>query len=226
MLACQILLQAAGADVEMVAVESCCGQPAYSAGRTRDARRVATSTLDILVDARGPVVVPSGSCAAMIRKVWPKLFPDGPDRRRTAAVADRTFELTEFLFPLDLPFRRDPPSPQPLTYHDSCHGLRELGLGSHGRALLTRAGYELIECENPQLCCGFGGVFSQLLPELSTRIGADKAEMLLRAAPVVAGGDAACLLHLRDSVESAQYTDASPFRHIAELLAERVEGSV
>lgn len=237
------LLRAAGVDASVVARYSCCGQPAYSAGRFREARRVGEAALAELAATTGPIVTPSGSCAAMIRKVWPGLFRREPSTTAAIFVSERTFELTQFLEPLDTPFSSEPPSQPKLTYHDSCHGLRELGLGSQGRALLRRAGYTVVECDSPQLCCGFGGVFSQILPEVAARVGKDKAESLMRAAPVTCGGDAACLLHLSTSLRASEYRGAhcgassgtedatnwkssglseGSFRHIAELLAQRL----
>lgn len=238
------LLESGGARLRVAGRDSCCGQPAYSAGRVRDARRVAAAALEDLAATSGPIVVPSGSCTAMIRKVWVKLFRKGRERLRASDVASRTFELTEFLVSLALSFRRDDVPAARVTYHDSCHGSRELGLGAQGRELLARAGYEVVECEDPELCCGFGGIFSQVLPEISMRIGKDKAGMLAAAAPVITGTDAACLLHLHDCLDCADFeseTDSegtadstakagslgryegASFRHIAELLAERIQ---
>lgn len=238
------LLSAAGLEADSVALYSCCGQPAYSAGRVREARRVAKGALAALWAWSGPIVTPSGSCAAMIRKVWPKLFRKEPYKQRAIAVAGKVFELTEFLEPLKIPFLKVAPTPMTVTYHDSCHGLRELGLGRQARALLSRAGYQVVECDSKEMCCGFGGVFSQMLPEVAIRIGLDKAESLMRAAPLASGGDAPCLLHLSASLRSFSGSESETarderqalditslrtqgsemsFRHIAELLAERLD---
>jgi L-lactate dehydrogenase complex protein LldE len=235
--ACCLLAESVSATYRVVAPTSCCGQPAYSAGKPRDARRVAASALSLLAETEGPIVVPSGSCASFIRKIWPTLFYRSDDHLLAVSVAERTYELTEFFADIDLPFDTEGDAVQTVTYHDSCHGSRELGLGAQARTLLSKAGYTIVECEDPQLCCGFGGVFSQMLPEVSSRIAAAKAEMLKKAAPVISGGDAACLMHLRDSSESlelsagtAAHQDSSRstdqtaprFCHIAELLAARV----
>ncbi len=223
------LIESAGYEVTLVAPNACCGQPAYSAGRIRSARKVAASALSGLTSDTNPIVVPSGSCTAMIRKAWPVLFATSPKRHIATSVAERTIELTEFLFSIDPSFDEPTGDPPTVAFHDSCHGLRELGLGPQARHLLRKAGYRVIECENPQLCCGFGGIFSQLIPELSTKIGAQKAAMLAAVAPLVTASDAACLIHLSESLEqnrphkdSDAASRRTDFRHIAEVLAQRL----
>ncbi len=240
------LLEAAGGTVSIVGAGACCGQPAYSAGQTRDARRVARAALHELAVAEGTVVVPAGSCATFVRKVWPRLFRKSPDSEKANAVSQNVVELSEHLVSKELPFAAEPPAEKTVSYHDSCHGLREGKLGRQGRELLRRAGFQVVECENPELCCGFGGIFCQILPELATRMGADKALMLTARANIVTGGDLPCLMHLSDSIRYQPpgaaarpcaterfafpaVREGSPdrlprFVHLAELLAGRLEG--
>lgn len=255
------VLQAAGIEASVTAAYSCCGQPAYSAGKRPEASRLASSALDQLSKTSNPIVVPSGSCAAMIKKVWPRLFERTPRYEKAVLLAQRTFELTQFLeakgFSPALAEGSKGLSPAPaedgktgsegpssgthssvpkkVTVHDSCHGARGLGIGPQCRSLLKVAGYQISECEDPGFCCGFGGVFSATLPEVSVAIGRAKVEMLRRASYAVVGTDPACLIHLATvgagAVNDKLRAGTSPaeagsmrFYHIAELLAAAIAG--
>lgn len=246
------LLDLAGYDPVLVAQDACCGQPAYSAGLVRDARKVAESSLTAIASFGGSVVVPSGSCAAMMRKVWPRLFSKRRTKLQADSVSTKTWELTEFLDTAGFEPKHTSPTgdtagasrsktqrnhedrERRVTVHDSCHGLRELGLGPQLRRLLRAAGFEVVECQDADLCCGFGGVFSQLLPEVSAAMARKKLEALEKAAELATGTDLACLMHLvwssaeagslpvedsREPRASSSNTRATRLFHAAELLA-------
>lgn len=224
------LLRAAGCAVDVNLAQTCCGQPAWNAGFADDAARVATTTLEALEDdlARGAeaVVVPAGSCAAMVKVFWPELFEvvDRPDlAARARAVGERTFELSQFLSTRPPAFherRTGEEDETPIAYHRSCHLLRELGVTDSPEALLSAAGCDLVEWDGADRCCGFGGMFSTKLPETSVAMADEKLESLrATSARVIVSADTSCLLHLRGRAEA---TGAGvQTRHLAQVLAER-----
>jgi L-lactate dehydrogenase complex protein LldE len=213
------LLEDAGVTVEFPASQTCCGQPPFNAGFPDDARRIARTLLDAFERAEA-VVCPSGSCAAMVRSHYPRLFRGTADEERAGALAARTFELSEFLVDV----LEIAPSGGRLegraTFHDSCHGLRELGLTGQGRRLLEGIqGLELVEMARPQACCGFGGTFSVRLPELATVMADDKlAQAEDTGADYLVAGDAGCLMHVAGR-RSRRGSSMRPV-HLAVLLAE------
>ncbi len=216
------LLEAAGCDVVVPASQTCCGQPAWSAGDDAAVRALAIKLLDEF-EACDHVVVPSGSCAAMVRVRYPQLVADDPAlAQRMAALAAKTRELTDFLVTVagiaDLPgdFSGS------VTYHDSCTGLRELGIQAQPRALLGRlTGATLKEMPGAGECCGFGGAFSVTYGELSTAIATRKCECVRATeADVVAGGDLGCLLNIEGRLRRMG-DETTRVLHIAELLAGR-----
>ncbi len=193
------VLQRVGARVEFPAGQTCCGQPAFNAGLRAQARRMAEHTLRVFEAAPGPVVVPSGSCTAMIRHSYTELFAG--DRQwlpRAQALAERTFEFSEFLVDVlhvtDLKAR----FPGPITYHSSCHLLRELGIDRQPRALLAAVREaQFVELPGTEECCGFGGVFSLEHPEISAAMLERKlANLDATGAPVVVSCDAGCLTNI------------------------------
>jgi L-lactate dehydrogenase complex protein LldE len=213
------LLEAAGCDVVVPATQTCCGQPAYNAGD----RATATDLARAVVDAFLPydyTVAPSGSCAGMIGHHFPGLFADDPHYRgRAEALAAKTHELVAFLADVRgmtaVPARYDGVA----TYHDSCSGLRELGVKAQPRALLgTVAGLALREMAEPEICCGFGGTFCVKYPEISTRMVADKTkDIAATGADTLLAGDLGCLLNMAGRLKR----EGSPVRvrHVAEVLA-------
>jgi len=213
------LLRHAGADVAFPAGQTCCGQPPFNSGFVDDARRLARGTLRAF-DAFDAVVAPSGSCAAMLRISYPHLFAGEPEEERARALAARTFELTEFLVDRLGLHRFEGRWEGRVTYHDACHGLRELGLRGQGRQLLSGIdGLELVEMERPDQCCGFGGTFSVRLPEVAVAMADDKAaDIEGTGAVAVVAGDAGCLMHLAGRLGRGD----SEVRtiHVASLLAE------
>ncbi len=221
------VLSAGGCEVSCPEGQTCCGQPAWNAGFAEDAARVAATTLDALDRALAAgadvVVVPAGSCAAMIRRTWPELFAEVGDRARSeqaARVAARTWELTELIPQLDLPdLVADPPVR--VAWHHSCHLLRELDHPTAPAVLDAVAGCERVPWSAEDRCCGFGGLFSVKLPEVSVAMADDKLASLAELNPpadVVVSADVSCLIHLRSRMDAAGVTIGT--RHVAEVLAD------
>ena len=192
-----LLLEQAGCSVAFPAGQTCCGQPAFNSGFEEDARALARTMLDAF-DGADAVVSPSGSCTAMIRSYYPHLFHGRPEQARAEALAARTYELTEFLVDVAGVERIEGSWRGRATYHDSCHGLRELGLTGQGRRLLSGIdGLEMVEMARPDLCCGFGGTVSVRMPDGATAMADDKINQTeATGADVVLAGDAGCLMHL------------------------------
>lgn len=214
-----LLLRDLGVEVDFPDAQTCCGQPAYNSGSPDDARRVARTLLDAFEGAEA-VVSPSGSCAAMVRNHFLRLFRGTRDETRARDLAARTYELSEFLVDVLGIDRLAGSFPARVTYHDSCHGLRELNLSGQGRKLLAGVeGLELVEMARPEQCCGFGGTFSIRLPEMATAMADDKLEQAsATGADILVGGDVGCLMHLGGRA-SREGMHLQPM-HLAVLLAE------
>jgi len=213
------LLEAAGCQVEIPKAQTCCGQPAYNAGDRTTARDLARGIIAAFA-AYDYVVVPSGSCAGMLSRHLPELFGEDPNLRAAAdALAAKTFELTTFLVDVMHFTPAPPPLPILATYHDSCAGLRELGVKSQPRQLLAAVpGLELSEMAEPELCCGFGGTFCIKFPDISARMAADKATGIeATGAALLLAGDLGCLLNLAGTL--SRRNAKTEVRHIAEILA-------
>jgi L-lactate dehydrogenase complex protein LldE len=213
------LLAAAGCDVEVPRAQTCCGQPAYNAGDRATAREIGVGLLTAFA-AYDYVVAPSGSCAGMLSRHLPHLFDNDPNLRAKAdALAAKTYELTAFLTDV-MQFSPVPPVLNlTATYHDSCAGLRELGVKAQPRVLLAEVpGLTLTEMGDPELCCGFGGTFCVKYPEISTRMVADKInDVLSTNAELLLAGDMGCLLNMAGWL-SRQGSNIQ-VRHVAEVLA-------
>ena len=213
------LLEDAGCQVEVPRTQTCCGQPAYNSGDRQTARRIARSVLAAF-DGYDYVVVPSGSCGGMIRHHLPHLFDDDPNlRARADALGARTWELTAFLADV-MGVRGTGAAYQGVvTYHDSCSGLRELGVKAQPRALLAGiAGVQLRELPDAEVCCGFGGTFCVKYPEISTRMVQEKTrDIAATGADTLLAGDMGCLLNMAGRLSR----EGSPVqvRHVAEVLA-------
>ncbi|HHN73001.1 MAG TPA: (Fe-S)-binding protein, partial [Thermopetrobacter sp.] len=213
------LLRAAGVTVDVPAGQTCCGQPAWNAGADDVAAALVRAMLP-LFEPFDAIVVPSASCAGMIMRHWPRaLAADGTWRGRAEALAGRTFELCEFLHlreaePLAGRWRFGP-----VAFHESCSLRRETGDVEAPRALLRRIpGLRLVEMDDPAACCGFGGLFSVELPEVSVHL-ADRRIATLEAtgAPILTGVDAGCLMHLSGRLSRRGLPHA--VFHVAEILA-------
>jgi len=222
------LLRRHGAGVSVPDGQTCCGLPLFNSGYHREAARVARRTVRLFEGAEH-VVVPSGSCAWMVKAEYPHLFPDDPAMAAAAsALADKTYELSQFLVsvlgvtgegrePGEVGVAGRPPR---VTYHDSCHLLRGLGESRAPRALIRQAGAELVELSGADECCGFGGSFSVRLPDVSGAILRRKLDKIsATGADAVVACDAGCLLQIAGGM--ARRVDAVRVLHLAELLLER-----
>jgi L-lactate dehydrogenase complex protein LldE len=214
------LLESAGCAVEVPMAQTCCGQPGFNSGDTPTARALARKYLEEF-ERYDYVVVPSGSCGGMIRTHYPALFADDPDLRvRVDAVAAKTWELTSFLHDVvglkSLPGRFE----GEVTYHDSCSGLRELGVQAQPRALLgLQRGVKLVEMKDARACCGFGGTFAVKYGDISTAIVDEKIDRIKASgAPCVVLGDLGCMLNIEGRLRRTGDTTTRVL-HVAQVLA-------
>jgi L-lactate dehydrogenase complex protein LldE len=213
------LLEQAGCRVSVPAAQTCCGQPGYNSGDAAAAAAIARQVIDVF-EAFDYVVVPSGSCAGMMSKHYPKLLePDKRYAERARKLAARTFELTQFLVDVcgfdGLDIRLDGTA----TFHDSCSSLREMGVKAQPRRLLDQVGgLTLNELPDAESCCGFGGTFCVRYPEISDRLVTEKIGNVEKSgADLLLAGDLGCLLNMAGKLKR----QGSPIksRHIAEVLA-------
>jgi len=217
------LLRRAGLRVVFPQGQTCCGQPARNSGFMDEARAVARKQIDCFPEP-WPIVVPSGSCAGMMKVHYPQLFEGLPELARVEAFSARVFELTQFLVHvLDLKLE-DKGEPIKVTWHGACHSVREMGVVDEPKRLLRQLANVTLE-ENPREkeCCGFGGTFAVRQPEISAAMVADKvASIEATGAAEVVSGDCGCLMNITGAVEKA----GKPIRgrHIAEFLLERCHG--
>lgn len=195
---------------------TCCGQPLYNAGLQEEARQAARGFLKRLAHHDGPIVFLAGSCASMVRVEYPRLFAGTSEEAQAREVALRTYEFSQFLTDrLERPIHGV--FPHRVAYHPSCHLRRVLGVDTQPRKLLDALeGLERLPWPEEDVCCGFGGVFSGLLPSLAEAMGQDKIRRL-RATGAQAGVtcDPGCLLHLQGLLGE----EGPPMLHIAEVLA-------
>ncbi len=213
------LLEAAGCRVVVPETQTCCGQPAYNSGDRSDAKAIARQVIETFGDYEY-VVVPSGSCAGMLRCHYPRLFEDEPGiRARAETLAARVHELVSFLVDVRGMTRVDATYEGVVAYHDSCSALRELGVARQPRALLdTVSGLRLAELAGSEVCCGFGGTFCVKYPEISNRMVEEKCDAILDSgADTVLAGDMGCLLNIAGKLRRR----GAPVRvrHVAEVLA-------
>jgi L-lactate dehydrogenase complex protein LldE len=217
------LLERAGCAVEVPLAQTCCGQPAFNSGDRRTTERIARGLIATFA-GYDHVVAPSGSCAGMLRKHLPELFEDDPAMaERARELALRCHELVSFLTDIRGMTAVDARLAATVTYHDSCSGLRELGVKRQPRALLASvAGLKLVELDEAEVCCGFGGTFCVKYPEISTRMVSDKAERIAATgADLLLAGDLGCLMNMAGRLKRL----GSPVqaRHVAEVLAGELE---
>ncbi|HEX2135681.1 MAG TPA: (Fe-S)-binding protein [Microvirga sp.] len=217
------LLEDAGCTVE-VPVQTCCGQPAFNTGDRATARALAERMIH---EFRGYdyVVAPSGSCAGMVRVHFPELFADDPNwLPRAHAFASRTYELTSFLVDVLGVTEVDASFDGAVTYHDSCSGLRELGVKAQPRRLLASvAGLTLVELPESDVCCGFGGTFAVKYSDISNSIvEAKAANIAATGAPTVLAGDLGCCMNMAGKLSREGRSIA--VRHVAEVLADMADG--
>jgi L-lactate dehydrogenase complex protein LldE len=214
------LLRREGVEVVFPPGQTCCAQPAFNCGHHEEARAVARAQV-ALFPRDLPVVVPSGSCAGMMRHHYPDLFAGEPDEASAKAFAGRVVELTQFLVNVLGVRLTDRGEKATVTWHSSCHGLREMGLEAEPKALLSQlSNVSVVPLERERECCGFGGTFSGRYPDISSAMVADKiADVVSTGAPTVLSADAACLLNIGGALEKTGAA-ARPM-HLAEFLWER-----
>jgi L-lactate dehydrogenase complex protein LldE len=214
------LLEAAGCEVVVPRTQTCCGQPGYNSGDRESARTLAEKVLREFQDF-DYVVVPSGSCAGTIRAHYADLFQDDPLLlERIRRLAERTYELTDFLVNVAKLEKVPGRFAGAITYHDSCSGLRELGVKQQPRVLLGNvAGLDLKEMDECEQCCGFGGTFAIKFGEVSAAIADRKCESIeaSRAAAVVLG-DLGCMMNIEGRLRR-RGNETTKVLHVAEVLA-------
>jgi L-lactate dehydrogenase complex protein LldE len=211
------LLRSLEIDVEFPPAQTCCGQPAWNAGHSDEARRMASHTAKVFEDAEY-VVLPSGSCAAMLRNSYRKLRSGGGRSDGALGLEARTYELSEFLVDvLGVSELGRGLEGLKIAYHHGCHALRELGIDRQPVQLLEGAGAEIVRWEADRECCGFGGLFSVKNPEVSVAM-ADRKLDTLPSVDAVVSADGGCLLQLEGRAKRRRVT--VPFRPLASLLWE------
>lgn len=218
------LLEAAGCEVAVPRTQTCCGQPAYNGGDRATAQALARK---VLAEFEGydHVVAPSGSCAGMIRTHFPELLAGDPaELERVRRLADRTYELTDFLTSVAHLETVPGTSNKSVTYHDSCSGLRELGVKAQPRALLSKVeGLTLKEMDEAETCCGFGGAFAVKFGQISSHIAERKcANIAACGADAVVLGDLGCMLNIEGRLRRRGDLKTEVL-HVAEVLAGEAE---
>lgn len=215
------VLRHLGVAVDFPMAQTCCGQPAFNGGYRSEAKEVASQFLRAFQDAQ-VIVTPSGSCAAMVRHEYPALFADEADLSAEAQrLASITWEFSEFIVDglgiSDVHGRL--PQPQKFAFHDSCHGLRLLGLKQAGRVLVGNLeNAAVVEWDNSETCCGFGGLFSVKMAGVSGAMLQQKMDHIEESdADVILTGDVSCLTHINGGFEKQD--DSKPVTHIADVLA-------
>ena len=215
------VLERLGYQVHFPEAQTCCGQPAYNSGYTEEARKIARHFLDVFRDSEF-IIVPSGSCTSMISHHFADLFEHDPALLAEAhALESRVWEFSRFLLEVagveDVGARFD----GVVTYHDSCHALRELHIKAGPRKLLANVrGLTLTEMEAAEECCGFGGTFSIKFPEVSGAMARTKIDSIQKTgASTIVSIDSSCLMQLQGVIDRA----GLPIRtlHLAEVLASR-----
>jgi L-lactate dehydrogenase complex protein LldE len=217
------LIQREGVRVIFPQDQSCCGQPAYNSGFFDEARAVARKQLDAFPEDY-PIVVPSGSCAGMLKHHYPLLFAEDPELERVRRFSGRIFELFEFLRNVLKIELRDRGRPITVTWHSSCHAMREMGVTEDAKALIRQLEHvQLVELQNEHECCGFGGTFSVKHPAISAAMVADKIDDIQQTgAERLITGDCGCLMNIAGAMEYRRVV-IQP-QHLAEFVWERIHG--
>jgi L-lactate dehydrogenase complex protein LldE len=218
------ILEHLGLEVDFPMAQTCCGQPAFNGGYHADAKAVATQFLRAFAEAE-VIVAPSGSCVAMVRHEYPKLFADDPKLKQVAEkIASITWEFTEFLVDglgiTDIGAKL--PNKETFAFHDACHGLRVLGLGQASRELLNNMGnVEILEMDEADVCCGFGGLFSVKMANVSNAMLQSKMKHIkASAADTIITGDASCLTQINGGL--SRQGGQKRVRHVADVLADGI----
>ncbi|KZZ40941.1 hypothetical protein A3755_04165, partial [Oleiphilus sp. HI0085] len=216
------LLELCNYQIVFPQAQTCCGQPPYNSGEASPAKDVAWHTIQVFSDKKLPVIVPSASCAAMIKHHYPTLFDTGSTEHKQAIeLSSRTYELIEFLEPI-LPYNKQSDSSHThISLHRSCSALREMEVAEPWLSILRKLdGVEVSLPTLEQECCGFGGTFAIKSPEISAAMTADKCEHLLSPNPQsILSGDCGCLLNISGHIKHSG--DKRPCTHIARFIAQR-----
>lgn len=213
------LLEEAGCTVEVPPLQVCCGQPAYNSGDRATTRAIAAQVIEAF-EGYDAVVAPSGSCGGMLSHHYPGLFDDDPAMKvRAENLAARSYELMAFLVDVLGVKKVAAHYDGAVTYHDSCSGLRELGVKDQPRRLLaTVQGLSVREMKTPEVCCGFGGTFCVKYPEISNAmVGEKSADIAASGADTLLAGDLGCLMNMAGKLQ--REGSAVRVRHVAEVLA-------
>ena len=221
------LLEGVGCEVVVPLTQTCCGQPGYNSGDRRAAQALARKVLTEFKDC-DYLVVPSGSCSGMVKAHYPELLNDFPELRADVEwLIARTWELTDFLFSV-LKLEKVPGGfDGTITYHDSCSGLREMGVKDQPRALLSKLpGVAIKEMALPEQCCGFGGTFAVKYGDISARIADQKcADIQSTGADAVVLGDLGCMLNIEGRLRRRGDQNTKVL-HVAEVLAGMTDEAV
>jgi L-lactate dehydrogenase complex protein LldE len=214
------ILERLGHDIDYPGELACCGQPAFNSGYWNETRPIAERVLKRLKDADA-VVIASGSCGAMLKKFYPELFANTVHARAANELAARCYEFSDFLVTRLGVTDLGAHFPHRVTFHDGCHGLRELGNKKQPRQLLAKVrGLDLIEMSEAETCCGFGGMFSAKFPMISTAMGEVKCSSALETgAEYVVSNDASCNMHIQGLADRQRL--ALRTIHLAEVLNSR-----
>lgn len=217
------LLESQGVNVVFPPDQSCCGQPAYNSGFAKEARAVARKQMRVFSKPY-PVVVPSGSCAGMMKHHYPPLFAGTPDEAAAHRFSERVVELSEYLSKILAVKLEDRGDPLTITWHTSCHALREMDVIRYSKALIGQLkNVTLVELERETECCGFGGTFAVKQPAISAAMVKDKVDDIRRTgASTLVAGDCGCLMNITGAMEHAGVAVAG--KHLAEFLWERTNG--
>lgn len=218
------LLEQADCEVIVPAEQTCCGQPNYNAGDRKVAKKLARKLIAEF-ESLEYIVVPSGSCTGMIRAHYPELFSDEPEMlQKIESLTKKTYELTDFLINVAKVKKLPAQFNGIITYHDSCSGLRELGVKQQPRQLLAKvSGTVIKEMKEPETCCGFGGTFAVKYGDISTHLADQKCQDIEGCgADAVVLGDLGCMLNIEGRLRR-RGNETTKVLHIAEVLAEKTE---
>jgi L-lactate dehydrogenase complex protein LldE len=213
------VLQRSGVEVDFPRDQTCCGQPAFNAGMRPQARKLAENTIRVLENSPGDIVIPSGSCTGMIRHGYQELFADDPVwLERSQAIASRTYEFTQYLVDVIGVENLEARFPDKISYHASCHLLRDLGIDEQPQRLLEKViGADLIPLPKREECCGFGGLFSIEHPEISKAMLDRKIDNFVSSgASTLVSCDAGCVAHISGGLHRKKISLKA--LHIAEVL--------
>ncbi len=215
------ILQREGLEVIFPPSQTCCGQPAFNSGFRMESIKVASHQVG-LFSKDIPIIIPSGSCGAMIRNNFPELFKNDILEKEAKSMADRTFELTEFLVNVLKIKLEDLGEPVKVTWQSSCHAKREMEIGDSPKQLLRQLrNVELVDLEREDECCGFGGSFSIKEKHISAAMVKDKVDYISKTeASILLGGDCGCLLNISGAIKHSG--KIMNHLHIAEFIWQRI----